>query len=177
MNKISFSGMTPSVIKDAEELFDVVRNNDDGRYLAISKETFEHNEPEENLVFKYKYIIDACSYNTDWYYSLQLVVLPEYLCQKTKECVANCCSYIDVEEINVEDISDYGATIIMAADKTEGEDIDHNMINCIASVFEDINSMRGFYLDKQKGFVNGWDLLNDYINGKDSSKTAMDRIK
>lgn len=59
MNKISFSGMTPSVIKDVEELFDVMRD-DDEQYLAISKETFEHNEPEDNLVFKYKYIIDAC---------------------------------------------------------------------------------------------------------------------
>ena len=65
-------------------------------------------------------------------------MLPEYLCQSKKESVASCCC-IDVEEINVEDVKDYGATILMGSDKTDGEDIDYNMINCIASVFECVN--------------------------------------
>ena len=168
MDKITFSGMTPSVIKDVEELFDVMRD-DDEQYLAISKETFEHNEPEDNLVFKYKYIIDACYCERDWFYSLELVVLPEYLCQSKKESVASCCC-IDVEEINVEDVKDYGATILMGSDKTDGEDIDYNMINCIASVFECVNSMRGFHLDKHQGVVNGLDLLKNFLHGKDIYK-------
>lgn len=168
MDKITFSGMTPSVIKDVEELFDVMRD-DDEQYLAISKETFEHNEPEDNLVFKYKYIIDACYCEGDWFYSLELVVLPEYLCQSKKESVASCCC-IDVEEINVEDVKDYGATILMGSDKTDGEDIDYNMINCIASVFECVNSMRGFHLDKHQGVVNGLDLLKNFLHGKDIYK-------
>lgn len=168
MDKISFSGMTPSVIKDVEELFDVMRD-DDEQYLAISKETFEHNDPEDNLVFKYKYIIDACYCEGDWFYSLELVVLPEYLCQSKKESVASCCC-IDVEEINVEDVKDYGATILMGSDKTDGEDIDYNMINCIASVFECVNSMRGFHLDKHQGVVNGLDLLKNFLHGKDIYK-------
>ena len=168
MDKISFSGMTPSVIKDVEALFDVMRD-DDEQYLAISKETFEHNEPENNLVFKYKYIINACYCEGNWFYSLELVVLPEYLCQSKKESVASCCC-IDVEEINVEDVKDYGATILMGSDKTDGEDIDYNMINCIASVFECVNSMRGFHLDKHKGVVNGLDLLKNFLHGKDIYK-------
>ena len=168
MEKITFSGMTPSVIKDVEELFDVMRD-DDEQYLAISKETFEHNEPEDNLVFKYKYIIDAYYCEGDWFYSLELVVLPEYLCQSKKESVASCCC-IDVEEINVEDVKDYGATILMGSDKTDGEDIDYNMINCIASVFECVNSMRGFHLDKHQGVVNGLDLLKNFLHGKDIYK-------
>ena len=168
MDKITFSGMTPSVIKDVEELFDVMRDYDE-QYLAISKETFEHNEPEDNLVFKYKYIIDACYCEGDWFYSLELVVLPEYLCQSKKESVASCCC-IDVEEINVEDVKDYGATILMGSDKTDGEDIDYNMINCIASVFECVNSMRGFHLDKRQGVVNGLDLLKNFLHGKDIYK-------
>ena len=168
MEKFTFSGMTPSVIKDVEELFDVMRD-DDEQYLAISKETFEHNEPEDNLVFKYKYIIDACYCEGDWFYSLELVVLPEYLCQSKKESVASCCC-IDVEEINVEDVKDYGATILMGSDKTDGEDIDYNMINCIASVFECVNSMRGFHLDKRQGVVNGLDLLKNFLHGKDIYK-------
>ena len=168
MEKITFSGMTPSVIKDVEELFDVMRD-DDEQYLAISKETFEHNETEDNLVFKYKYIIDACYCEGDWFYSLELVVLPEYLCQSKKESVASCCC-IDVEEINVEDVKDYGATILMGSDKTDGEDIDYNMINCIASVFECVNSMRGFHLDKHQGVVNGLDLLKNFLHGKDIYK-------
>lgn len=168
MDKISFSGMTPSVIKYVEELFDVMRD-DDEQYLAISKETFGHNEPEDNLVFKYKYIIDACYCEGDWFYSLELVVLPEYLCQSKKESVASCCC-IDVEEINVEDVKDYGATILMGSDKTDGEDIDYNMINCIASVFECVNSMRGFHLDKHQGVANGLDLLKNFLHGKDIYK-------
>ena len=168
MDKITFSVMTPSVIKDVEELFDVMRD-DDEQYLAISKEIFEHNEPEDNLVFKYKYIIDACYCEGDWFYSLELVVLPEYLCQSKKESVASCCC-IDVEEINVEDVKDYGATILMGSDKTDGEDIDYNMINCIASVFECVNSMRGFHLDKHQGVVNGLDLLKNFLHGKDIYK-------
>ena len=168
MDKITFSGMTPSVIKDVEELFDVMRD-DDEQYLAISKETFEHNEPEDNLVFKYKYIIDACYCEGDWFYSLELVVLPEYLFQSKKESVASCCC-IDVEEINVEDVKDYGATILMGSDKTDGEDIDYNMINCIASVFEFVNSMRDFHLDKHQGVVNGLDLLKNFLHGKDIYK-------
>ena len=168
MDKITFSGITPSVIKDVEELFDVMRD-DDEQYLAISKETFEHNEPEDNLVFKYKYIIDACYCEGDWFYSLELVVLPEYLCQSKKESVASC-RCIDVEEINVEDVKDYGATILMGSDKTDGDDIDYNMINCIASVFECVNSMRGFHLDKHQGVVNGLDLLKNFLHGKDIYK-------
>ena len=168
MDKITFSGMTPSVIKDVEELFDVMRD-DDEQYLAISKETFEHNEPEDNLVFKYKYVIEADYCEGDWFYSLELVVLPEYLCQSKKESVASCCC-IDVEEINVEDVKDYGATILMGSDKTDGEDIDYNMINCIASVFECVNSMRGFHLDKHQGVVNGLDLLKNFLHGKDIYK-------
>ena len=168
MDKITFSGMTPSVIKDVEELFDVMRD-DDEQYLAISKETFEHNETEDNLVFKYKYVIEADYCEGDWFYSLELVVLPEYLCQSKKESVASCCC-IDVEEINVEDVKDYGATILMGSDKTDGEDIDYNMINCIASVFECVNSMRGFHLDKHQGVVNGLDLLKNFLHGKDIYK-------
>ena len=168
MEKFNVFGMTPSVIKDVEELFDVMRD-DDKQYLAISKETFEHNEPEDNLLFKYKYIIDACYCERDWFYSLELVVLPEYLCQSKKESVASCCC-IDVEEINVEDVKDYGATILMGSDKTDGEDIDYNMINCIASVFECVNSMRGFHLDKHQGVVNGLDLLKNFLHGKDIYK-------
>lgn len=168
MEKFDVFGITPSVIKDVEELFDVMRD-DNEQYLAISKETFEHNEPEDNLLFKYKYVIEADYCEGDWFYSLELVVLSEYLCQSKKESVASCCC-IDVEEINVEDVKDYGATILMGSDKTEGEDIDYNMINCIASVFECVNSMRGFHLDKHQGFTNGCGLLNNFIHGKDIYK-------
>lgn len=38
----------------------------------------------------------------------------------------------------------------------------------IASVCGNIDSLRGFYLDKPQNRIgtSGWDMLDDYINGK-----------
>ena len=49
-----------------------------------------------------------------------------------------------------------------------------------ASVVNNMNAMRGFYLDKPWNMIGstGWDILNELVgNGKDFISAALDRMK
>lgn len=49
-----------------------------------------------------------------------------------------------------------------------------------ASVVDNMNFMRGFYLDKAQNRIGttGWDILNDLVgNGKSFIMAALDRMK
>jgi hypothetical protein len=41
-----------------------------------------------------------------------------------------------------------------------------------------VDSMRGFYLDRQWNQIgtNGWDVLNEMVNGKDYIQASFDRL-
>jgi len=170
-----------------DEKFEVIYDSGE-TMVAQSKETFTHEE--EGLNFKYKYVIEIQDGNT-WDgeddYFIDLMVVPTYdsLGNKHKKCVLE---YGSVEEcdVNTYDVVTEGFSLSIGSKSllTDGIPMDEHegvlsVLDSIASVFELINSMRGFYFDR---YVNrmgntGWDFLNDYINDIPFTDSLMKRYK
>ena len=49
----------------------------------------------------------------------------------------------------------------------------------IASIVDNIDSLRGFYLDKAQNRIgtDGWMMLDDYINDVDFVKATLEKFK
>lgn len=161
-NKIFGIELLSSVINVNDKFVCVF--DDDDMVFYESKETFHHEE--EGLTFDYKYAIvgEYCEGKT--YYSLDLVPCANSLNEKKRADVASC-SCMDEEDIETYDIWSYGCNVHLGCESEEGEEFNNKYFDLIASVFETINSMRGFYLDKAVNRIgnSGWDMLNDFVNG------------
>ena len=57
--------------------------------------------------------------------------------------------------------------------------MNEDTIDAIANAMPTMDRLRGFYLDKIQNLIgnSGWDYLNEYINGIDATKVALDRYK
>jgi hypothetical protein len=164
---------------DIETKFELLRSMDayDDTELYVSKETFKH-DLDEDLKFDYKYFIEAYHYTEEGenrtYYTLYLVPMFNSLADKRKNDVAENAG--DPENATAEDVFDYGIQIVMARTNFDGE-YDKSIMDKVASVFETIDRLKGFYLDKAQNRLGstGWDMLDDYINGNDFLKATLDR--
>ena len=56
--------------------------------------------------------------------------------------------YYGVDDPNTIDVFDYGISIVFAREDTIGE-YDKSIIDKIASIVDNIDSLQGFYLDKE----------------------------
>jgi hypothetical protein len=157
-----------------DEKFEVIYDSGE-TMIAQSKETFTHEE--EGLNFKYKYVIEVADGNTwdgenNYYIELSVVPTFDSLCNKKKEylldsaCVEEC-------DVNIYDVFNEGYSLFIGYEKYPTNDIpmdEHkevtSALDSIASVFETINAIRGFYFDKYVNRIGntGWDFLNDFIN-------------
>ena len=160
MNKVF--GIEFNSVVNVENKFDEVFNDGDMVFYE-SKETFHHDE--NGLTFDYKFAIVGEYCEGTLYYSLGLVPCANSLGASKRLEVASCCC-LDEDELTIYDIWSYGCNIYLGCESEEGEEFNDEYFSLIASVFETINSMRGFYLDK---YVNrfgntGWDMLNDFVN-------------
>ena len=140
----------------------------------VSKETFTHED--DGLNFDYKYAIEADYCEGKIFYMLNLVPCANSLNKAKLESVASC-SGVDESEVNIYDICAYGCSVMMGCESVESEDVDEHYLNVIASVFESVDRLRGFYLDKYVNRIGntGWDLLDDFVNGKDYISKALNR--
>ena len=165
-------------INSWREKFDCVYNNGDNA-LYVSKQEFEGGE-EEVQDFHYKYAIECFEYETNkWCYALSLVVMPSYCNKEFLSSVASC-GCIDENEVEVMDIIQHGGGSVQFGCETfEADELNEDVLTDIANVFETMDSLRGFYLDKAWNGIgsNGWDTLNHCINGEDLLKPAMLRMK
>ena len=157
--------------------------NDGGMLYLVSKKEYEHDEHgEDDINFKYKYVIRVMDLE---YFSgeegapialeLLLVPSPESLCEETRESVVDSMGN---EEIDYYDIAEYGISVRMGDDYIEGiEEDKYNLndieavrekIEAITATYEGINSMRGFYLDRSWNMIGttGWDTLNNAIKNE-----------
>lgn len=157
-----------------DEKFEVIYD-DSERMVAQSKETFTHEE--DGLTFNYKYVIEVINGNeycgTDKYY-IDLSVVPEYdsLGKQHKDSVLSLAG-VDDCDVNIFDVLSEGLSLSIGCKElpTNNTPMDEHekvmsALDSIASVFETINAMRGFYFDRYvNGIGNtGWDFLNDFIN-------------
>lgn len=155
---------------------------DDCEAFFESKETFHH---EDETSFDYKYCVEVVPNEEETFIGLYIVPTFESLCQKEKESImSHCC--VDEGDVNMFDICQYGDSILFGSISVPNDDKEWSeceavtrALEDIANVFETMNSLRGFYLDKPVNIIGttGWDLVESYMNGKDWIKTTLDRAK
>ena len=169
-----------------EELIDL-----DSELYYQSQETFKH-DVDDDLYFEYKYVVEI--YDMDELtgedtgdYSVSLLLVPtfESLCKEKREGVLDCTG-VDEDSVTLYDVISYGISVPLGnvSVKHNGKSMDkceglQEKLRAIANVFESIDGLRGFYLDRYVNRIGttGWDLLHDYVNGKDFIKATLDRYK
>ena len=177
MEKFNVFGISGDKQFKVEDLFEVQYDETD-MFFAYSKETFTHDFEEDNLNFKYKYVIEADYCDGDIYYALYLVPMPDSLYKDKLESVLASFD-IDAEDCSIYDVRSYGLGILFGSTKTDGENVNEDTIDAIANAMPTMDRLRGFYLDNIQNLIgnSGWDYLNEYINGIDATKVALDRYK
>ena len=152
--------------------FNEVLVDDDYGYW-VSKKTFHHEE--EDLTFDFKYVIE---YSVAWdkkplgFY--QLVIIPNKECwHKSILDDVLACSGIEYGDVNVMDACMHGGPVAPLGcvfSKEVSDDAyepDEEVLDAIASVYEQIESMRGFYFDRPWNGIGttGWDSLRHILHG------------
>ena len=155
---------------------------DDGGSFHQSKEVFRH-DVDDDLNFDYRICVEVIDWQEatgedDKEFILELKLVPEFksLSPKHQASVLSCCG-IDEAEVNAWDVSSYGLNVMLASEECHYDELDAKL-EAVANVFESINSLRGFYLDRYVNRIGntGWDLLFDFINGEDYVKAALGRL-
>lgn len=160
----SIFGITFNDVTKVDNIFNEEFFESDNVFFE-SKETFTHEE--EGLTFNYKYAIEAVECEGKIYYGLYLVPCADSLDRSKRGVIADFCG-VDESDITIYDIQSYGCGVLMGSEDVISEEIDTTYLDKIASVCGIIDSLRGFYLDKPQNRIgtSGWDMLDDYINGK-----------
>ena len=176
--------------KKLDDLFDCVRDAD-GEVIYESKQTYEHRE--EGLNFDYKFVIraeDAYELTGEpedenvWPMEMLLVPTIDSLLPKKQKALQDMVG--EDGEPSTIDLIDEGFYVqigfeAVKVDPAEGYDAVMNpKYDEAASVVDNMNAMRGFYLDKPLNMIGstGWDILNELVgNGKSFITAALDRVK
>ena len=176
--------------KKVDDLFDCIRDADD-EVIFATKETYEHRE--EGLNFDYKFAIRAeNAYEMTgepedenmWHLELMLVPTVDSLLPNKQKELQDMVG--EDGEPNLIDLIDDGSFVEFAfeavkIDLDKGYDAVMNpKYDEVASVIDNMNAMRGFYLDKSQNKIGttGWDILNSLVgDGKDFISAAFDRMK
>ena len=174
--------------KKLDDLFDCVRDEDD-EVIYESKQTYEHRE--EGLNFDYKFVIRAENayeltgepeYENVWHMEMLLVPTIDSLLPKRQKALQDMVG--EDGEPNIIDLIDEGSYVqigfeAVKVDQDKGYDAVMNpKYDEAASVVDNMNAMRGFYLDKPWNMIGstGWDILNELVgNGKSFITAALDK--
>lgn len=182
-----FAGISTYMEKvDFDEHFEEYYNSDE-RAVYFSKKTFRHEE-EGYLDFSYKYAIvvtDIGLYTGDAPIVVELMLVPSFhdLAEKNKESIRDFNGYSDDDEISEDwlwmDVLDYSYAVKMGEESIDNPTDDirdewikskpiQAILESIVAIYESINSLRGFYLDRAWNMVGttGWDTLKNAINGE-----------
>jgi len=163
---------------DISNEFEQVSSFEDGEEenVFVSKKIYDHdNDPD--IEFKYQYVITCwvSPENNICYYQLRIVPTFESLHQSRKDEVVDFCG---CEQVSISDMIECGMNVIM--DSTSSENwYDQKIVDRIAQVIDTIDSFFGFYLDKYQNRIGttGWDMMYDFIKGKDWDKATFARLK
>ena len=180
MNKIEIFGWsTDQRFENWSDKFELVYDNDD-ETLYQSKETFHHDE-DDGFRFDYKYcvkFVDCREYEGKGIgYELLLTVMPKSL---HKSHIEKLCKDYDItpDRIEIRDVIDEVSAIVRFGYDLcdEWDEVDDILLR-IAHVFEFMDRMRGFYIDKYWNVIGstGWDTLSHATKGTDLFQPAFDR--
>ena len=176
--------------KKLDDLFDCVRDAD-AEVIFATKQTYEHRE--DGLNFDYKFVIRAenayeltgeSEDENVWHMEMLLVPTIDSLLPKKQKALQDMMG--EGWEPNLIDLIDEGYYVqfgfeAVKVDPDKGYDAVMNpKYDEAASVVDNMNAMRGFYLDKPQNRIGstGWDILNELVgNGKSFITAALDRMK
>lgn len=204
--KYNFAGWSTDVIGNWEDKFDELYN-DDGSLILVSKEIYKHDEPEADLCFEYRFVIECtdvysrCGEDDANYIVVALYLVPEtkYWADNVIMEAASMCGWENepkeklLEMLNAQDAISAGCAVSFDSDSVHYSLTEHDegfydvldneevveKLNTVASMIDPMNSFRGFALDKPWNLLGctGWDTLDYALHGTDQFKTAMDRFK
>ena len=176
--------------KKIDDLFDCIRDTDD-EVIFVTKETYEHRE--KGLNFDYKFAIRAeNAYELTgepedenvWHVEMLLVPTIDSLLPKKQKDLQDMVG--EDGEPNLIDLIDEGSYVQFGLESVNvdpDKGCDAVMLpkyDEAASVVDNMNSMRGVYLDKPWNMIGstGWDILNSLVgDGKSFITAALDRMK
>jgi hypothetical protein len=169
-----FDILSPKTVFSWEEKFDRIFDGEDNA-LFVSKDKFRSEGDNDIKDFNYRYAIECFKWWNNgkcvWYYSLKFVVCPESLDKTYLETVCDCCG-VNENEVEIQDIiSRGGGDVSFGTETTEGEKMNYDVLTNIANVFETMNAMRGFYLDRNiNPELDGWDMVRYCVEGENVFK-------
>lgn len=194
-------GITPvnPATANFDDYFDVLLD-DNGRFVAESKNTYHHDEddPECRIKpFDYKLAIEACDWSEfggddDNKFDIDLYIVPTNESMHP-DALQSCLNYSGLD--NIDDLNAYdkicdGCVAQLAHETIEydGEteayrlterDEFNDALSLLPLVAESINSMRGFYLDGVWNGIGstGWDKIEAFLTGKSFVDLTMARWK
>lgn len=182
MAKIDIFGIeTEQRIFDWREKFSLVYENDDA-VLYESIETFHHDE-DDGFVFDYKFCVLVADYSEVTEdggvgYQLLMAVMPDSLHESFRKKVYDSigCGEVPLE---IRDMVDGGAAVSFGDGMCYSWNEVDSVVTKIANVFECMNRLRGFWLDRYWNRIGstGWDTLDHVVNGKDLFKPAFERYE
>ena len=185
MNKIEIFGwQTDQRFDNWNEKFEQLYENDD-ETLYVSKEQFHHDE-DDGFKFDYKYVVRFVDYSNyaeslKIVYDLLMVVMPQSLHEsQVKELSMQFGEGFDMSQVGVRDVLNFlNAFVVFGEGKCDDWSETDGVLLRIAHVFELMDSMRGFSLDKGWNSIGstGWDILDHAVNGKNLFQPAIDRFK
>ena len=174
MGKINIFGIeTEKSVYDWTEKFKEVSWTDE-ETLYESNELFHHNE-DDGLDFDYKYYVRFIELDNLINYELLMVIMPNSM---DKGVLKKMRNFYGGDNLHPIDIIDYGCSITFGSGNIVDWDEEYEILIKIANVFECMDNLRGFYLDKTWNLIgsNGWDTIRHTLYGDDLFKPAMDRM-
>lgn len=191
--KYSFAGVSTDDDRYTLEDKFVEYYNDGGEAYYVSKQTFNH--VEDGLSFRYKYMIEVVDFREfcdENKITVNLFIVPTLwsLSQNKRDNVLSDFGSDIPKSDLTPDILRTGYGVSLGGEVFEVGDYDddpdwesrddiRDCLNVVANVFETINAMRGFWLDRVQNRIGntGWDFLNDYINDKPFMEVAIQRYR
>ena len=174
-----------SSLIDVESKFNLEREMDDydDTTFYLSNEVYHHDQDPE-FKFDYQYGIEAYRYEDEednsihTFYTLYMIPTFSSLSKKRQNDVIESSGVDDPNTMTTMDVFDYGISLVFAREDTIGE-YDKSIMDKIASIVDNIDSLRGFYLDKAQNRIgtDGWMMLDDYINDVDFVKATLEKFK
>ena len=165
-----------------ESKFNLEREMDDYDDVTfyLSNEVYHHDQ-DPDIKFDYRYGIEAYRYENEddhsihTFYTLYMIPTFSSLSNNHKNDIIESSG---VDNPNTMDVFDYGLYIVFDREDTIGE-YDKSIMDKIASIVDNIDSLRGFYLDKAQNRIgtDGWMMLDDYINDTDFVKATLEKFK
>jgi len=182
---ISFGGVsTESRNRRVEDHFELCRD-DDFYAVYLSKKKFKHEEEDMNFEYKYGILVTDLSDYLEEHeggltiaVELLLVVSPYSMTEEEKEYLMGFTG-VDMyttEESMYEDLILHGYGIRFGIEYVKDEKQVElskipgviEVVQAITEVYEGIDLVRGFYLDKpwNKVGTNGWDVIKNIVYGE-----------